>query len=140
MKVFLMQLIVLLATISLLAAQTAAQTAKPHANATGVPSGEELYKRHCAVCHGNDLKGNGPAPAPFLQETPDLTTLEQRHKAFPDAYISNVLRNGVKIPAHGPAEMPIWGATFRESEQLNEAQIAQRIANIISYIKSRQQK
>ncbi len=25
-------------------------------------SGAELYSQHCAVCHGNDLKGSAPAP------------------------------------------------------------------------------
>jgi hypothetical protein len=42
-------------------------------------SGAQLYKRLCAACHGNDLKGNGPAPAPFKGVPPDLTTLTQRH-------------------------------------------------------------
>jgi mono/diheme cytochrome c family protein len=68
------------------------------------PSGAELYKKHCAVCHGNDLKGNGPAPYPFKDMTPDLTTLTIRHGGkFPDAYVSDVLRNGVVLPDHGPA-------------------------------------
>ena len=56
-------------------------------------SGAELYKQYCAVCHGNDLKGNGPAPSPFKRSPPDLTTLARRHDGkFPYAYVSNVLR------------------------------------------------
>ena len=31
---------------------------------------------------------------------------------FPDAYVVEVLRNGVKMPAHGPAEMPHLGNRF----------------------------
>jgi mono/diheme cytochrome c family protein len=139
MKIIALQLALLLWIFGLVAAQDK-QTMKGQAAASSASSGQEIYKRHCAVCHGNDLKGNGPAPAPFRRETPDLTTLARRHEAFPDAYVSNVLRNGVKIAAHGPAEMPIWGATFREAEGLNESQVAQRIANLISYIKSKQQK
>ena len=27
---------------------------------SALSSGAELYQRHCAVCHGNDLKGTGP--------------------------------------------------------------------------------
>jgi hypothetical protein len=51
-----------------------------------------------------------------------------------------VLKNGVKIAAHGPAEMPIWGSTFREAEGLDETQINRRIASLVNYIKSRQEK
>ena len=82
----------------------------------------------------------GPLPPPFREETPDLTTLALRYKGFPDAYISHVLHNGVKLPAHGPAEMPIWGSTFREADKLDQQTVDQRIANLVDYIKSRQQK
>ena len=28
-------------------------------------SGAELFKQHCAACHGDDLKRNGPFPLPI---------------------------------------------------------------------------
>jgi mono/diheme cytochrome c family protein len=106
-----------------------------------VPSGEKLYKQNCAVCHGNDLKGNGPAPPPFRDVPPDLTTLARRHGGkFPDEYFADVLRNGVVLPAHGPAEMPVWGADFRTRDKLDSAQVAQRITNLSNYFKSLQEK
>jgi mono/diheme cytochrome c family protein len=108
-------------------------------NASISQSGAELYKRHCAVCHGNDLKGSGPAPDPY-RAPPDLTTLARRHGGkFPDAYVSKVLRNGVVMPAHGPAEMPIWGADFA-MDPLGEPQVALRIAILTNYIESFQEK
>ena len=62
--VFFILLILLLAGgLDALASQ--AKQAKTHPATPAIPSGEELYKRHCAVCHGNDLKGNGPAPPAF---------------------------------------------------------------------------
>jgi mono/diheme cytochrome c family protein len=104
-------------------------------------SGAELYKSHCASCHGNDLKGNGPAPPPFRDMPPDLTTLARRHEGqFPSAYVMDVLRNGVVLRAHGPPEMPIWGTDFRVGEHLNEAQVTSRIASVTNYIKSLQAK
>jgi mono/diheme cytochrome c family protein len=110
-------------------------------SAENVPSGERLYKQRCAVCHGNDLKGNGPAPPPFRDVPPDLTTLAQRHDGkFPDAFVSDVLRNGVTLPMHGPHEMPTWGSDFRAGEQLDETQVTLRITNLINYIKSLQVK
>jgi mono/diheme cytochrome c family protein len=105
------------------------------------PSGAALYKKNCAVCHGNDLKGTGPAPYPFKETTPDLTTLAKRHGGkFPDAYVSDVLRNGVVLPDHGPAEMPTWGTDFKVREGLDETQVKLRITNLSLYLQSLQAK
>jgi mono/diheme cytochrome c family protein len=104
-----------------------------------IPSGAELYSQHCAVCHGGDLKGTNPGPAPF-KSPPDLTLLAKTHDGkFPDDYVKDVLRNGVVFKAHGPAEMPVWGTDFT-IDRMGENQVAARIANITSYIKSRQRK
>jgi mono/diheme cytochrome c family protein len=102
-------------------------------------SGTELYRQDCAVCHGNDLRGGGSVPAPY-RTPPDLTTLARRHGKFPRSYVLDVLRNGVAMPAHGPAEMPIWGADFRLGEQLSETEIKSRIAALTGYIESHQGK
>lgn len=80
-------------------------------------SGAELYKRYCAVCHGNEGKGNGPPPrsSHFSAAPPDLATLSQRHEGkFPDAYVSDVLRGGAKLPDHGSSEMPVWGGSIQD--------------------------
>jgi mono/diheme cytochrome c family protein len=104
-----------------------------------VPSGAELYKLHCAVCHGGNLKGTNPGPSPF-KPPPDLTTLTRTHGGnFPEDYVKDVLRNGVAFKAHGPAEMPIWGTDFI-MDRLGEQQVALRISNLTSFIKSRQVK
>ncbi len=126
------------------------QTSRVHATETkpikkpveeAGPSGEKLYKQDCAVCHGNDLKGNGPAPPPFKDVPPDLTRLAKRHGGkFPEKYFEDVLRNGVVIPAHGSPEMPTWGADFRTREHLDSTQVTLRITNLSDYIKSLQEK
>ncbi len=120
--------------------QQAKKTAPAHPNSA---PGAELYKRYCAVCHANDGKGNGPPPASsqFKEPTPDLTTLAQRHGGkFPDAYVSDVLKSGVKMPDHGAAEMPVWGKVFQAINGSDEAQVATRIANLTNYLKSIQVK
>jgi mono/diheme cytochrome c family protein len=112
---------------------------KDNPPAGNLSSGAQLYKQLCAACHGNDLKGNGPAPAPFKDVPPDLTTLARRRGGtFPDAYVSNVLRNGVPLHEHGPAEMPIWGTDFVVGNRLDEIQVTLRITNLSNYIKAHQ--
>ena len=72
---------------------------------------------------------------------PDLTLLAQRHGGkFPDFYVQDDLRNGVTMPAHGPAEMPTWGADFRDSGGLDGTQVKLRIVRLSNYIKLRQTK
>lgn len=111
---------------------------KVPATSSTPPSGAELFAQHCASCHGNDLKGIGSFPAPY-RTPPDLTTLARRRGGkFPDAYVSNVLRNGVKLPAHGPAEMPVWGSDFEATDKLDKAQVVIRIKALTTYIKSLQ--
>jgi mono/diheme cytochrome c family protein len=92
----------------------------PSRKRSDAPSGAELYARHCAVCHGNDLQGAGAFPPPY-RKPPDLTRLARRHGGkFPEAYVAKVLKNGVTLPAHGPAEMPVWGSDFEAKERIDE--------------------
>jgi hypothetical protein len=70
-----------------------------------------------------------------------LTTLAQRHGGkFPDSYIEEVLRSGVKNPAHGESDMPIWGPLFASIRGTDPALVNIRISNFTAYIKSMQAK
>jgi mono/diheme cytochrome c family protein len=123
-------------------AETQSQDKKSaHLASSNPVSGLQLYKRYCAVCHGNDLKGNGPISPEFKNPPADLTTLAQRHEGkFPDEYVQDVLRNGVKKPAHGDTEMPIWGPLFTSIPGTDSALVSIRIVNLTNYIKSTQTK
>lgn len=102
-------------------------------------SGAETYREYCAVCHGKTGKGDGPAVSALKVRPPDLSTLARRHgDKFPNAYVSNVLRNGVNVTAHGTAEMPIWGPLFLAIDSSFQSQFSLRITNLTNYIKSLQ--
>jgi mono/diheme cytochrome c family protein len=104
-------------------------------------SGLQLYKSYCAVCHGNDLKGNGPISPEFKNSPSDLTTLAQRHEGkFPDAYVEDVLRNGVKTLPQQKTEMPTWGPIFASIPGTDPELVSIRIVNLTNYIKSMQAK
>ena len=131
---------VLLGSVVSVSAAQEEQSKKARISPSNAPSGAELFGKHCAACHGNDLKGSGPFPPPY-RVPPDLTTLSRRHGGkFPDAYVSRVLRNGVTMAAHGPAEMPVWGTEFAAAGQLDKVQVTERIKNLADYIRSFQTK
>lgn len=100
-------------------------------------SGAEMFKEYCAVCHGTEGKGDGPAASALKVPPPDLTTLAKRHDGkFPSDYVANVLKSGVSAAAHGDAEMPVWGPIFRTMNRNNDAQVTLRISNLTNYLKS----
>jgi len=104
-------------------------------------SAEETFKSYCAACHGKDAKGAGPATVDLKSTPPDLTTLAKRHDGkFPADYVSNVLRNGVKAPAHGSSDMPVWGPLFAAVDGHDEALVNMRISNLVHYLESLQAK
>jgi len=133
---------VLLFSFASFSATARAQDKKAaHLPGSNPVSGLQLYKRYCAVCHGNDLKGNGPVSPEFKNPPSDLTTLAQRHEGkFPDEYVQDVLQNGVKKPAHGNTEMPIWGPLFASINGTDSELVSIRIVNLTNYIKSMQAK
>ena len=103
-------------------------------------SGEQMFKQYCAACHGKTGTGDGPAALALKEAPANLATLAERHGGkFPDEYVASVLRNGAKAPAHGDAEMPVWGPLFSSLDQ-NDAIVNLRIANLTRYIKTLQVK
>jgi mono/diheme cytochrome c family protein len=108
---------------------------------TSATSGQEMYNSYCAVCHGKDAKGNGPAAPQLKQQPADLTTLAKRHDGkYPDEYVTSVLRFGAKSPTHGSSEMPVWGPLLSAVSNRDKAQVEVRIANLNRYLKSLQVK
>jgi len=102
-------------------------------------SGQAMFLEYCAVCHGKDAMGSGPA-LPALKVPPaDLTTLAKRNGGnFPSAQVSNVIRLGGSVAAHGSQDMPIWGAAFSFLVPHSDTVVQLRIANLTNYIKSLQ--
>jgi mono/diheme cytochrome c family protein len=137
-------LVILTALLFAFAGRSAAQEKtikKVPIESTSPGSGAEMFKAYCAVCHGKDAKGGGPAAEALKVQPPDLTSLAKRHEGkFPDSYVSTVLRNGAKAPAHGTAEMPVWGPLFSSISVGDRALVSQRISNLTNYIKSLQAK
>jgi mono/diheme cytochrome c family protein len=110
---------------------------------TTIGSGEAMYRTYCAVCHGTDGKGGGPATPALRDQVPDLTTLTQTHGGkFPAQYVASVLRfgTGKGLEAHGNREMPIWGPIFKSMPRSNSSTVTLKITNLTQYIGTLQTK
>jgi mono/diheme cytochrome c family protein len=102
-------------------------------------SGGEIFKSYCATCHGSDGKGKGPMAAVLKVPPPDLTTLSRHNNGkFPADHTASVLQHGVDVPAHGTAEMPIWGSTFADIK--THRVVTMRVTDMIRYLESIQTK
>ena len=131
--------------LTLMACTTGAQN-KPAADKAIAPrttaaSGKQTYMHYCAACHGADARGDGPAASVLKTAPPDLTTLAKRHDGkFPYDYVSDVLRFGTRVNAHGSSDMPIWGPIFGSMDNYDLATVRKRIKDLSDYLASLQQK
>jgi mono/diheme cytochrome c family protein len=132
-----------LAVLLLLASVAAAQVKPAEQSATEPPdaaSGKQTYMTYCASCHGENLKGAGPAATALKTPPPDLTKLAKRHDGkFPYEYVAGVVRFGKPISAHGSSDMPVWGPIFSMVD-FHEVAIRQRIKNLCEFLASQQEK
>ena len=104
-------LIVLVALASALWSRAGAGGSTPPRE---LASGRQLYVTHCAACHGDGGRGDGPSAAGFVSKPSDLTD-GRLMNGLPDAFLVNVILKG------GPAEglspgMPPFGAYLGEAQ------------------------
>lgn len=103
--------------------------------------GKDTFMAYCAVCHGADGRGNGPAAPALKMPVPDLTTLGQRHGTFNAMNVERLITGVDKRPAaHGDLTMPIWGPVFKATAADSETTAKLRAANVVQYLKSIQAK
>jgi mono/diheme cytochrome c family protein len=108
---------------------------------TAATSGKQMYANYCAPCHGVDGKGQGPVASALRTPPTDLTVLSRNnHGKYPDAHVAAVLQNGVEIPSHGSADMPIWGPILANMNHSNAQDRMLRISNLSRYLESMQVK
>lgn len=110
-------------------------------NKTSPTSGKQMFTSYCAPCHGVDGRGHGPAAVALKVQPTDLTGLNQKnHGKFPDTHIVSVLQFGAAVPAHGTAEMPVWGPILGQMNTNNLQAKQLRISNLSRYVESIQAK
>lgn len=112
----------------------------------GAPPGRGSYIRNCAVCHGDDGKGDGLYASELKVKPADLTQLAKKSNgAFPSARVARILDGSEEIPGHGTGQKPVWGHEFGAGEEAAGGNPAptvarERIQLIIRYLSSIQEK
>jgi mono/diheme cytochrome c family protein len=108
---------------------------------TSPASGKEMFTSYCAVCHGTDAKGGGPAASALKTAPADLTVLSKNNGGkYPALKVSSAIGGTNDLPAHGSKDMPMWGPLFREMSKGHESEVQQRVANLTTYIETLQAK
>ncbi len=109
-------------------------------------TGKQDFEQNCASCHGKDGKGHGEAlyVIPGIKP-PDLTLLTRNHGGvFPADRVYQSIDGRAGIPSHARFDMPFWGTKFQQAGKEftpdSEAKVKERISDVVSYIKSLQQK
>ena len=110
--------------------------------------GEQDYRDNCSVCHGPTGKGDGHAVTVLPALKPkDLTELtKNNHGEFPAQEIYQAIDGRDNIAAHelGENRMPTWGVNWQmgagQPNPSTEATTRRRIQDLVSYIKTLQEK
>lgn len=102
--------------------------------------GDELFNMYCAVCHGINAKGNGPAAGALKKKPADLTLIARRHNGkFPELSILRVIKGDDVVGAHGSRDMPTWGPIF--GAMSTDKEIAEaRVLALMKYLEQIQVK
>jgi len=85
--------------------------------AAGVPAGQRIYAQRCAVCHGPDGRGNGPAAPSLIPRPRDFTQGRFKFKSTAvdkppsDDDLTRIVSNGLQA-----STMPGWKDILRPDE------------------------
>ncbi len=103
-------------------------------------SGKDLFVQYCAVCHGKDGKGSGPAAAALKSMPTDLTQISKRNSGtFPDERMMRLLQGQEQVTAHGSQDMPVWGNVF-SNMSTNLTMKQARMHGLVQYLEELQEK
>ena len=53
-------------------------------------SGEEIFMKYCAACHGESGRGDGPVAAGLATTVPDLTAISRHYGGFPTQVVRDI--------------------------------------------------
>ena len=104
--------------------------------ADDVALGRQIYLERCASCHGLSGEGDGPVARALTTPPANLRRLSERFgNPLPEDQVARFIDGRAEVRAHGPRDMPVWGARFyAETQDANAVQA--RIAELVAYLES----
>jgi mono/diheme cytochrome c family protein len=131
--IILVNLALLITTSGAVYAQTKEVKSVPM-HATNSIKGDDLFREFCAVCHGTDAKGNGPAAEALKTRPADLTMITRHGNTnkFPALQVMRIVNGEDVVAAHGTHDMPTWGAAFSSVGSPEAAKL--RVNALVDYL------
>ncbi len=75
-----------------------------------IESGQRLFNQKCAICHGQEGKGDGTLGLQLKNRPADLSQLSKLNAGtFPFWQTYGKIDGREDVGAHGPGDMPVWG-------------------------------
>jgi mono/diheme cytochrome c family protein len=126
--------------VALLAATSCASAQPPAVQLTALEDqGRLLFVDHCALCHGDEARGDGALPG-LMTPAADLTRIAARRGGdFPSGEIARFIDGRMPVDAHRTAEMPIWGrvmSTEFADRDIREEVTRGKISALVAYLRS----
>ncbi|HVA80204.1 MAG TPA: cytochrome c [Candidatus Binataceae bacterium] len=104
--------------------------------AADVALGRQIYLERCASCHGLSGEGDGPVAPALITPPANLRRLSERFgNPLPENQVARFIDGRAEVKAHGPRDMPVWGARFY-AETRDESAAQARIAELVAYLQS----
>lgn len=102
-----------------------------------IRQGRALYVEYCASCHGSSAEGDGPVARALSTPPANLRRLAERFgNPLPEDQVARYIDGRAQVKAHGPRDMPVWGARFHYKSGADERRVQQWIAELVAYLQS----
>jgi mono/diheme cytochrome c family protein len=105
------------------------------------------YRMSCAVCHGEDARGDGPLAHLLTVKPTNLTKLSKRNNGrFPTEQVVETIDGRTQVSGHGTREMPVWGTRYAAEVGRDygpygsETVVRTRILELVHYLQTIQEK
>jgi mono/diheme cytochrome c family protein len=118
-----------------------AQAPAPLPPAASAYDGAQLFRNHCAPCHGTSGRGDGPVAEVLRKRPADLTKYAVMNGGIVPVERLRRVIDGRDVPSHGDRSMPVWGVTLRTSRDGGGYDsVDARIDALLRYIQSIQER
>ena len=102
-----------------------------------IERGRALYVEYCASCHGASAQGDGPVARALTTPPANLRRLAERFgNPLPEDQVARYIDGRAEVKAHGPRDMPVWGARFRYKSGGDERRVRQLIGDLVAFLQS----